>query len=210
LDLIEQAQKLYNEKKWKEAIDLLGTFIPDTDKNEARAKRIEGWSFYYLGIKGPEAMKIANLVESKRLFEIVLKKGQREEKISAFNGLPLALWILGEQNQAWQVSKQAVEEFPDIPSVWNTKAILCRWGKKFEEALEVNEKVYETALEKGDFRTAGHGKQNQGDALIQLRKTGEAEKEYREATQLYKDYQQISGESAAFHIESVEKKLSKL
>ena len=210
MGLIKQAQKLYNEKKWKEAVHILTSFVPETDEDEAKAKRIEAWSFYYLGIKGSKAMKIANLLEAKRLFEIVLEKGQIEEKISAFNGLPLVLWILGEKKEAWKTSKQAIKEFPNIPSVWNTRGILCRWAKRFKEAVEVGEKVWETALKDKDFRTAGHGKQNKADALVQLKRTQDAKEEYQKAKSLYQRYQRISGKSARLHIESVEKKLSGL
>ena len=212
MDLIEQAQKLYNEKKWKTAVEILEPIVEDLEKQEkAEAHRILGWSFYYLGIKGSDNEKTENLKKAKNSFEIVIKEAEEDDtRISALNGLPLVVWILGEKDDAWELSRHAVKKFPEIPSVWNTRGILCRWGEKFKEALKVNEKVYETALKKGDLRTAGHGTQNLGDTLSKLDRSEEAKKAYEKAIRLYKDYQQTSGKSATFHIESVEKKLSGL
>lgn len=204
---IERARQFYNEKEWKTAIEILEPIVKNLKAQEkAEASRILGWSFYYLGIKGPEDEKMENLRKAKDGFETALKEVfyKQATRISALNGLPLTLWILEEKDRAWEISDKATEEFPDVSSVWNTRSILCRWGGKFEEALKVYDKVYETALEKGDLRTAGHGAQNLGDTLLK-----EAEKAYKKAVMLYKEHGK-TGESASFHIESVEKKLTKL
>jgi len=208
--VLEDAQKLYNEGKWPEAVQLIGNNMADMDKEEevAEAARIRGWCFYYMGIKGPEEEKQEMLKFSRGMFELALDKSADEKKrLSAFNGLPLPLWILGEREKAWEVSDRAVKEFPGEPSIWNTRSILCRWVKDFEQAIEICEKVYVTALARKDYRTAGHGKQNRGDALKELGRIEEAKNDYAVAIDLYKDFEKESGQSATPHIEGATKKL---
>ncbi|MBZ9571822.1 tetratricopeptide repeat protein [Patescibacteria group bacterium] len=211
-EVLKKAQQLYNKGEWQEAIDAidenLATLVTDSDITEAN--RIKGWSYYYLGIKGPKDKKTENLEEAENTFKAVLEKAEDKTRISAMNGLPLALWILGKKEEAWQVSDKATEEFPDIPSIWNTRSILCRWAQDYEKAVEVCEKVYETAIEKEDYRTAGHGKHNKADALVKLGRAEEARHEYKEAIELYKKYEKATGQSAKFHIEGVQKKLANL
>jgi len=103
---------------------------------------------------------------------------------------------------------QAVKEFPDEPSIWNTRSILCRWAKNFEQAVNICEKVYITALARRDYRTAGHGKQNRADALRELGRVEEAKINYAAAIGLYKDFEKESGQSVAPHIEGATKKLN--
>jgi tetratricopeptide (TPR) repeat protein len=206
-DIIEKAQSLYNKGKWQEAIDLIDTFLTtDNEQIIAEGNRIKGWCYYYLGIKGDENKKIENLEESERHFRLALKKMKKEKgKISILNGLPLTLWILGKGGEAKLESFKATERFPQESSVWNTRSILFRWAKDFETSIELCEKVYETALAKKDFRTAGHGKQNKGDALKELGRIREAKKEYLEAKKMYEK----DGESD-FHIKRVKEKISNL
>jgi len=208
---LEEAQKLYDEGKWSEAVSLIGEKMVNLTNREetAEAVRIRGWCFYYMGIKGPEEKKQEMLNFSRNAFEFVLKESSDgKRRLSAFNGLPLPLWILGEKEKAWEVSDRAVREFPAEPSVWNTRSILCRWAKDFKQAIEICEKVYVTALWKNDYRTAGHGKQNRGDALKELGRTEEARLDYVAAIGLYKDFEKGSGQSATPHIEGATKKLT--
>ena len=210
--IIEDAQKLYKKGKWAEAIDIIDKLLTTHNKQEiVEANRIKGWSYYYLGIKGNENYKMKNLEKAEEYFELSLVGAKEDRtKISILNGLPLVLWILGKKQESLQLSVKATEEFPDIPSVWNTKSILNRWGKDFQNSVEVCEKVYKTSLIKEDFRTAGHGKQNRGDALVKLGKTTEAKEDYEKALEMYKKYEKKTGESASFHLERVREKLSNL
>jgi len=208
---LEEAQKLYNEGKWFEAVSLIGEKMVNlTNKEEtAEVVRIRGWCFYYMGIKGQEEKKQEMLNFSRNAFEFVLKESSDgKRRLSAFNGLPLPLWILEERERAWEVSDRAVREFPDEPSVWNTRGILCRWAKDFKQAIEICEKVYITALARKDYRTAGHGKQNRGDALKELGRFLEAKTDYAAAIGLYKNFEEESGQSATPHIEGATKKLT--
>ena len=208
-----RAQELYNEGKWAEALGIIDKNLKflTTDAEIAEANRIKGWSYYYLGIKGSAEKKVENLQKSKDVFQAALEKGSEEKiRISVMNGLPLTLWILGQNDNAWDVSDQAVQEFPDIPSIWNTRSILCRWVRNFKESVKVCEKVYQTALAKGDYRTAGHGKHNRADALKELGKIKKARREYNKAIELYKKFEKATGQSAKFHIEGVEKKIANL
>lgn len=210
-EFLKEAQRLYDEGKWKESNQLIKdnfhTLVGCTE-DFAEANRLYGWNWYYIGIKGPAEEKRVNLLLSRDAFRIALSKSpDRKQKISIMNGLPLTFWILDEQKEAWQVSDQAVAEFPDEPSVWNTRSILCRWAKKFDEAERVCEKVFETAFAKKDYRTAGHGKHNKADALKEMGRTEEVRLEYENAIELYKEFEKTTGQSAKFHIEGVEKKL---
>lgn len=214
-EFLKEAQKLYNEGKWKESNQLINDnfhkLADYTTEDVAEAWRLYGWNWYYIGIKGPAEEKRGNLLMSQAAFLLALTKGpDRKQKVSITNGLPLAFWILDYHTEAWQVSDQAVAELPDEPSVWNTRSILFRWAKNFEEAAKVSEKVYETALAKGDYRTAANGKHNKADALKEMGKIEEAKKEYAAAIELYKKFEETTGQSAKFHIEGVEKKLSTL
>lgn len=212
-EVLEKAQQLYNGGKWEGAIDTIekNSKIFTNDTEVAEAGRLLGWSYYYLGIKGTEEGKRANLLLAEGAFKAALGKiKEGGTKISVMNGLPLVIWILGRKGEAWQLSDSATKEFPDEPSVWNTRSIFCRWAKKFEESTMVCEKVYETALAKEDYRTAGHGKHNKADALKELGRIDEARQEYNKALELYKKFEEITGQSAQFHIEGVKKKLSTL
>lgn len=208
---LEDAQKLYNEGKWEESERLIDEILPrlQIDEEIAEAYRLKGWNRYYLGTKGLSEKREENLQRSKAAFNVALGKTKdRKKRISAANGLPLTLWILGEAEKvaAWTVSDKAIEEFPDEPSVWNTRSILFRWAKDFEVSAKVCEIVYERALAKGDYRTAGNAKQNKADALKELGQIQEARNEYAAAIGLYGQFEEVTGQSAKFHIEGVKKK----
>lgn len=211
--VLAEAQKLYNEGKWHEAVTLLTNNLPGFVETEdrAEARRLKGWCFYYIGIKGPAEEKRDAVNLSRDMFNLALAEtSDAKKKISILNGLPLSLWILEEQEEAWRMSDKAIKEFPDEPSVWNTRSILFRWAKDFKGSVEICEKVCEKALVKDDYRTAGNAKQNKADALKELGRIKEARDEYAAAVGFYKQFEKTTGQSAKFHIEGVEKKLAAL
>lgn len=210
--IIKDAQNLYGQGEWSKAIELLDMLLTTRDKEEvAEANRIRGWCYYYLGIKGDKSKKNENLEKAEEHFGLSLAGGKKNEtRISALNGLVLSLWVLGKKEEAKLESFKATEKFPQEPSIWNTKAILYRWANDWKVSVKICERVYETAIEKKDFRTAGHSKHNRADALKELGKLDEAKKDYQESLKLYKKYQKKSGESAKFHIDKVEEKISNL
>lgn len=206
--ILAEAQELYNGGKWSGAVALLDAGEFTKAEERAESFRLYGWCFYYLGIKGSAEEKEEMLRKSWNMFKLVLAvTSDAKKNLSALNGLPLSLWILGKQEAAWQVSDRAIEEFPDEPSVWNTRAILCRWAKDFAKSIEVCEKVYKTALAQKDYRTAGRGKHNRADALKELGRIEEARKDYLEAAYLYEQDAIITGRNAEVHLEGVKKKL---
>lgn len=212
-EILEQAQRLFTEGKWLESNELIDQNLDNMKAPEdiAKAFRIKGWNWYYIGIKGSEKKKRESLLNAENSFRASQKKSARgQDYISVLNGFPLVLWILLKEEEAWKVSDRAIKEFPEEPSVWNTRGILLRWTKNYESGAWVGEKVYETALKKEDYRTAGHGKQNRGDALVALGKQEEARAEYLRALELYRQFEQATGQSAKFHIEGAEKKIAKL
>lgn len=209
-EILEQAQKLYNEGRWEESDRLIEEAIPALKNQEdfVEALRLRGWNRYYLGIKGPVAHKEENLLISKIAFLKALgRTTDSKKRISILNGLPLALWNLEEGWDALATSISALAQFTKEPSIWNTAAILLRWAERAEDSIPVCERVYRTALARRDYRTAAHGKENKGDALKQYGRYKEAEVEYKRAEELYKKFEEKTGESAKFHIEGVEKKL---
>ena len=208
-EILEVAQKLYNEGKWKEAVIIIDDALPDLKEPEniAEAFRLKGWSRYYIGTKGLDDKQTSLQMSVKDFLTALDRTSESKVRISVLNGLPLSLWVLGEKDKAWQTSDHAIKEFPDEPSVWNTRAILCRWAKDFEQSVEVCEKVYVTALNSVDYRTAGHGKHNKADALKELNRIKEAEDEYAAAVGLYRKFEKTTGQSAKFHIDAVEKKM---
>ena len=216
-ETLKKAQDLYTKGDWAGAVSIIDAqrFFPDKE-DLAEACRILGLSYYYLGIKGPETDKFANLKKSKEVFERTLSLTlDNKRKMSAMNGLPLVLWILGELKsfyhlEALKVSEQATQLFPDEPSVWNTRSIIMRWSGNDKESVDVCDQVYWTARAKGDWLTAGHGQQNRGDALKKLGNNADAIVAYRMSRTCYRKHEEISGKSATAHIESANKKMADL
>ncbi|XOB41169.1 MAG: tetratricopeptide repeat protein [Candidatus Nealsonbacteria bacterium] len=210
--IIEDAQTLYNKGEWEKTIDFIDMLFTSRDEQQvAEINRIKSWSYYYLAIKGDESLKSKNLEKAEECFRLALIKMEKKESIvSILNGLPLVLWIQGKRTEAWEISDKAINKFPETPSIWNTRGILCRWAKNFNEAVEVGQRVFETAVKVKDFRTAGHGKQNKADALVQSERIEEAKKDYIEAIKMYKKYEEKTEESALFHLKRVQEKLSNL
>ncbi|KKS89583.1 MAG: hypothetical protein UV65_C0031G0014 [Parcubacteria group bacterium GW2011_GWF2_43_11] len=205
--VLAEAQKLYNEGKWPESNLLIDGLTIAEDEEMAEARRLRGWNYYYIGTKGLDD-KQASLGRSKAAFQYALSiTSDKKKKISIMNGLPLTFWVLGEQEWAWHLSDRAIEEFPDEPSVWNTRSILFRWAKDFKGSVEVCEQVYEKAMLKDDYRTAGNAKQNKADALKELGQINQARDEYASAIGLYKTFGERTGQSAQFHIDGVSKKM---
>jgi hypothetical protein len=87
--IIKNAQKLYNEEKWQEAIDLIDKSL--TTHNEqivAEGNRIKGWCYYYIGIKGDEKEKTENLEKAEEHFRLAsLKTNKKESVVSVLDGL---------------------------------------------------------------------------------------------------------------------------
>jgi len=210
-DVIKKARKLYNNGQHQECADLLSHLevMPDlADRLEGQA--LLGWSLYHLGIKSKNK-KVRLLKRAVYNWESAIEfldacsgtlgKGiERKVKLSASNGLSLALYILGEKERAWRINKEALADFPD-PSAENTRLILLRWEGKLEESVEAAENVHKKAMKKNDFRTAAHALQNKADTLRRLGRLGEALAEYKRAKELYK-------KSDAFHLEAVKKKIN--
>ena len=219
--ILQTAQELYEDGDRQGAIDLLldnkepdkvlSIFIGD---ELAEAQKAVGWNLYYMAIKDfreVESKKIDACNRAESFFKSALENTENKEiLISVANGLPLALWIQGKKEEAFNVSNNAAEKFHDTPSVWNTLSILCRWAKQYEKSIEVCEMVYKTALDLGDFRTAGHGKHNQGDALKNLGKDEDARTAYEEAKELYLKFEEESGQKVTVHINGVVKKIALL
>ncbi|MFH1820448.1 MAG: hypothetical protein ABH805_00795 [Candidatus Nealsonbacteria bacterium] len=214
-ELLKKGQELYDAGEYieSEKIDNEVLLMSADDEEITEALRQQGWNRYYLAIKGPVDQKEESLKISEKAFWDALSKSKvkdPEKELSIFNGLPLAIWILGKKDEAWLVSDQATQRFSNEPSAWNTRGILCRWAKDFEQGVEIGEKVFQTALAKEDYRTAGHGKHNKADSLMQLDRVSQAEREYYAAVDLYKRFEEATGGKVQVHIEGVQEKLLKI
>jgi hypothetical protein len=212
--ILAEAQQLYNDGKWLESDRvLIGWFAGltvATDEQMAQANRLQGWSRYYVATKNLGDKK-ENLTGAENSFRAVRKyTTDKEVLISVFGGLPLVLWLLDKKGEAWIESDEGIDSFPDEPSVWNARVILCRWEKDFAASIRSCEMVFKKAFVRQDYRTAGHGKQNKADALKELGRLAEAENEYVAAVGLYTMFEKASGKSAEFHIKGVLDKLEKI
>jgi len=217
-NLLERAESLRNQGDggWNKAIELLEADVIPCVMGDvlAEALKIKGWALYYRAIKdfgGSEDDKIKTCQEAEDVLrKSLINTEDRDILISVYNCLPLVLWIQGKQNDAWQISDEATAKFSEVPSVWNTAGILCRWANLDEKSIEVCEKVYQTAFDIKDFRTAGHGKHNQGDALKKLGRKDEAKRAYKEAEKLYLQFEVASGQKAIIHLTGIVRKLDLL
>jgi len=221
-EVLKEGNRLYKKGGWDESINFLekNRKFLIKDNETAELEKIIGWSRYYKGIKCPEEEKNINIQDAVNNFKTALslltslllseKEKEKDTEISVRNGLSLSLWILGKKKEAELESFKATEKFPHELSAWNTRSILLRWAGDFKTSVNVCERVYQTAVAKKDFRTAGHGKQNKGDALVKLGKTTEAKEDYKKALEMYKKYEKKTGESANFHLKRVQEKLSSL
>jgi tetratricopeptide (TPR) repeat protein len=211
---LDKARKLYDEGAWKEAINLLNQFPhrPFLPRDTVASMYIvEGWSWYYLGIKGSSFSRRGRLEESRRAFEQASQNAVgKRNKVSILNGLPLALWHMGDRIQAWKYSDQAIDQFQDEPSVWDIRAILLHWDRYPETSVTFFEKAYELAIADEDFRTAGHARKNMAGLFQETGRIEEAGKLYQEALELYGKFQATTGESARFYIEDVEQEIANL
>lgn len=210
-----RADDLYKKGQYQKAIDVVENIIPllITGEELAEAKRIKAWAKYYLAIKGKGDLELktenARIAETEACAVLALSQNPKR-RLSARNVLSLATWVQGRHCAAIKTSDEAVKEFTDEPSAWNTRSILMRWGKYFEASIDVCDNVASTAFVKGDYLTAGHGKHNKGDALVVLGRRKEAAKAYHEAKDSYQQHEKITRESAKPHLEAIDKKLEDL
>ena len=213
---IEEAKALYAKGDYEEAGRLAESlrniyFGTINIEQFAETLRIEAWAYYYLRIKGSPDDKRVNVNYARTCAEQVLFYSKdTKRRLSAHNVLPLTLWILGEESRAWRASDEALEEFYDEPSAWNTRGILARWAKDYEQGVIIGDAVADKAMGKGDFLTAGHGQQNKGDALRALGRLSEACGAYKRALEQYCQHEFSTGGSATPHIASAEKKLAEV
>ena len=208
---LEEAEKLYRKGEYQKAYDLASPEDTTTLEEFGEACRIRAWALYYLAIKGDPKNKVSNARDAVAYAEdVIIYAEDNKQRLSAYNVLPLALWISGNEREAWMANDEALEEFYDEPSAWNTRSILARWAKDYEQGVIIGDRVTEIAVARGDFLTAGHGEQNKGDSLRVLGQISEACTAYRQALKQYRQHELITGNSATPHIASVEKKLAEI
>jgi len=92
-----------------------------------------------------------------------------------------------------------------------------REDKKFGEAKKGCQEVFRASVLAGDFRTAGHGKHNEGDTIrLEIEETEDEVKKkelhrqaliaYRIAQAMYNLFERVTGEKATAHYESAGRK----
>lgn len=86
----------------------------------------------------------------------VLEKGNTEDKISALKLKPLHLWGLGARDEALSLIEQAAIEYSEDGGLWNTKALIEIYAKKFADASASARIAINCSLIVDDYRTAGN------------------------------------------------------
>jgi hypothetical protein len=237
-DVLKEAEKAYNEKRYLDARNLIKERKEDFIQGGmgAVALRRWAWAAYYLGNEGNPQWKkwiIENPLFYEEARDIGIEalgyKFDDAVGVSIYNVLSLATrWTKDEKGEfrrqeAYQCSDRGIERAkasgrPDlISSAQNTRNILLREDKKFAEAKKGGQEVFMLSLLAGDFRTAGHGKQNEGDTIrLEIEETENETKKkelhreafiaYRIAQEMYALSERVSGEKATAHYESAGRK----
>ncbi len=236
-EVLKEAEKAYNEKRYLDAENLIGARLEDFIKAGmgAVALRRSAWATYYLGNEGNPQWK-KGIIETPHFYELSQKVGEDAlsyepdptVKVSILNVLPLSTrWVkrMGNflRHEAYSWSDQGIKEAMEtgkpelIASAYNTRNILLREDRKFDEAKRGCREVFRISVLAGDFRTAGHGKQNEGDTIrLEIEETDDEAKKkelhrealvvYREAQSMYSLYERVSSEKATAHYESAGRK----
>lgn len=238
IEVLREADKAYNEKRYLDARNLISSRKEEFIKAGmgAVALRRWAWAAYYLGNEGNPQWK-KWIIENPVFYEEATKVGEEAlsyeadstVRVSILNVLPLSTrWTRDEKGEfkrqkAYLWSDRGIEEAkasgkPDlIASALNTRNILLREDKKFEEAKKGCQEVFAVSLLAGDFRTAGHGKQNEGDTIrMEIEETKDETKKkelhrealiaYRIAQAMYNLFERVTGEKATAHYESAGRK----
>lgn len=97
--------------------------------------------------------------------EVMNGGGDKEDKISALKLEPLHLWGLGFEERAISRVEAAIALYPEDSGIWNTRALLELYGKKFQECATTSAVVIGLAVVSRDFRTAGNGSRQMAIAV---------------------------------------------
>jgi len=237
-EALKEAERAYNEKRYLDARNLIKSRKDEFIKGGmgAVALRRWAWAAYYLGNEGNPEWKEGIIKEpifyeeSARIGEEALSyEADSTIRVSVLNVLPLASrWTKDEKGEfkrreAYRWSDQGIEEArasgkPDlISSTQNTRNVLLREDKEFDEAKRGCQEVFTASILAEDFRTAGHGKQNEGDTIrLKIEEIDdEARKKelhrealiaYRTAQAMYALSERVSGEKATAHYQSAGRK----
>ena len=241
-EMLREAEKAYNEKRYLDARNLIKERKEAFIKGGMGAVALRRWAWvaYYLGNEGNPQWK-KWIIENPIFYEEATKIGEEAlnyeadstVRVSILNVLPLSTrWTKGEKGEfrrqeAYRWSDRGIKEAKAsgktdlISSAQNTRNILLREDKNFAEAKKGCQEVFMASVLAGDFRTAGHGKQNKGDTIRleieseeQVIATAEIigvlHKEaivaYRTAQAMYALAERVSGEKATAHYESAGRK----
>jgi len=239
----EAAKIAYETKRYLDARNLVLNNKQDiltVDGNTAvQAFRKWAYAAYYLGNEGNPQWKkgiIDNPVFYEESVAVALEAIEKfttlidiEARIAILNVLALATrWIKNKdgnfkRKEAYQWSDQAILEAKIssnlglVSVALNTRNILLSEDKRFKEAEAGCIEVATNSLLVGDYLTAGHGKQNEGDTyrreIEEIKDNQEkaalhlkAYLAYREAQALYTFYENQSGNKATAHLESAGRK----
>lgn len=237
-EVLKEAEKAHNDKRYLDARNLIKEQKEGFIKSGmgAVALRRWAWAAYFLGNEGNPQWK-KGVIENPVFYEEAAKVGgealmyeaDSTVRVSILNVLSLSTrWTKGEKGEfkrqeAYRWNDLGIEEAkvsgkPDlISSAQNTRNILLREDKNFGEAKKGCQEVFTASILAGDFRTAGHGKHNEGDTIrLEIEEISDEVKKkdlhrealvvYRIAQAMYVLDERVSGEKATAHYESAGRK----
>lgn len=241
--VLEKADVAYGKKRYLDSRDLIrrnkNNFIAIDGNTLVLALKRWQYAAYFMGNEGNPRWKdwiIDNPIfyeESVAVGEEAIKKfiqlAEVEIRISVLNALALATrWTKDTEKkfrrqQSYSWSDQAILEsktscrLDQVSVALNTRSILLREDKRFDEAVRDCQEVFENSSLTSDFITAGHGKQNEGDTYRLMIKEIHDEQEiaklhlkactaYKIAQAMYALCERISGKEVTAHYESAGRK----
>lgn len=219
-DFLRDEEELYNSKQWAEAIDVLKNKYKGKKLNylqESKLQRLMGWCYYYLGLKKIENPKEMG-EKARKSFIKVLRIGYQKDVISALSGLPLVyFYLIKDSKKAFKTMEKAVDK-EEVGSILNTQGLLKREEGLILDALSIFSESSNIAMKENDFRTSGNALNNKARTLMKLLPLIESKKElkkdirklFNKALNDYKKYEEITGESAKFHIVDVYRKIDEV
>lgn len=132
--------------------------------------------------------------------------GDKEDKISALKLEPLHLWGLGFEERAISRVEAAIALYPEDSGIWNTRALLELYGKRFKECTATSAVVIGLAVTANDLRTAGNGSRQMAIAIKEATKCIPAAIGWLDqAISFWKKSQEETGWDANIHIQGARK-----
>ncbi|MFH1657565.1 MAG: hypothetical protein ABH919_03795 [bacterium] len=184
---------LFQQEKWKNTLGLIEQVEKFGQGLGLKIHTIKGWCFFKQAesIKEPIPRRTQLLMDAIKIFKLsaVWAKNETEEKISAYRGIILSEFLLGERSSVWKKAYWLVKRYPKEYSAWEVMTDLCKLDGNHEVAVEVFQEMYEIAILGNDYERASQAKFAKGEELITLRQMEKGYRELLKAIDIYLRYQ---------------------